>query len=105
MKQEDFDKVLGSCLDSIRATLLRKGAEYAADNDRLHNFKVAAAYLGITPEKALMGMLAKHLVSVRDIANDPGAVPPDVLHEKVIDSINYLILLEAAITERRWWKA
>ena len=80
-------------------TLLQKAKEYATDGDRLHNFKVAAAVQGITPVQALAGMMAKHTVSVYDMAGTGMQYPVDLWEEKIKDSINYLFLLWALVQE------
>jgi hypothetical protein len=81
-----------------------KNLEYSRNEDKLHNFKVASRVLGCTPEYALLGMATKHFVSVLDIVNDinnHNRLPSEgVLIEKITDSINYLVLLEALIRER-----
>ena len=52
---------------SFLRILVEKAAEYADDNDRLHNFNVAAELQGITREEALGGMMCKHTVSIYDM--------------------------------------
>ena len=49
-----------------------------------------------------IGMMAKHTVSVYDLANDvdKGAdIPLEMWDEKIGDSINYLLLLNALVRE------
>ena len=88
-----------ACLDLMCG---KKNDEYSRNNDKLHNFKVAGRILNQTPEQALVGMWLKHLVSVFDIVDDLPNLPPDeTLNEKITDSINYLVLLEALIKERK----
>lgn len=104
MQSEQFEKILADRLEKIRVTLSHKAGEYATDADRLHNFKRAAGLLDVTPEKALVGFLTKHIVSVLDITDGltGGKGPvPGVRDEKIGDCINYLILLEALLIERR----
>jgi hypothetical protein len=104
MTRQDFDKLVAERLAKITSVLSSKGTEYSGDGgDRLHNFKVAARISGETPEKALWGMVMKHLVSVIDIINDldRGIVASkERVDEKVGDTINYLILLEGLLEER-----
>jgi len=106
MDTATFNKVVEDRIAQIKAVLIKKAAEYSSDTDRLHNFKVAAR-LGQqveSPEQALVGMLKKHLVSVFDIV---AATSPEIdkypskamRDEKIGDSINYLILLEALLIE------
>jgi len=102
MNDAEFQTVLDGQLAAINATLKSKGEEYAR-GDRLSNFKKAAALQGITPERALLGMLTKHIVSVMDLVGDidTGKVAPlPQWAEKIGDSINYHILLKALIHER-----
>lgn len=100
MKREDFDLIVEKRIESITKILSKKAEEYASDDDRFHNFKRAAAILETTQEKALAGMLVKHIVSVLDIINNPDKCSVAVFDEKIGDSINYLILLEGTLYER-----
>ena len=104
MKQEAFDQIVSDRLSFCQKTLSMKAVEYAT-SDRLHNFKLAAALQGIEPETALVGMWAKHLVSIVDIVSTiehtGAATAPALLSEKITDVINYALLLEALIEERR----
>lgn len=60
-----FDEQVRLCAD----TLKRKTKEYTGDApDRLIAFKAAAALQHTTPQRALAGMLAKHIVSLYDMA-------------------------------------
>ncbi|RPI51240.1 MAG: hypothetical protein EHM49_07465 [Deltaproteobacteria bacterium] len=87
--------------------LHRKGREYSPDEDRLSNFKKAATLQKISPEEALFGMLAKHLVSLSDLCR---AITCGMdwsqafWEEKITDSHNYLFLLEALLKERYRWQ-
>lgn len=114
MKTEDFNKLVDHVIDNlVKKTLVKKGKEYQRGNDRLSNFKRAAAILKCTPEKALIGMWIKHAVSILDLVNDLEGVTEsrvNILYlkslskkmwdEKIGDAINYLILLRALIEER-----
>lgn len=100
MKTEGFDQLLAERLAKIEAVLGSKAREYASDSDRLHNFKAAGELQRCSPERALLGMLSKHLISVVDMIMDFIVYAPEVVDEKIGDSINYLILLEALMKER-----
>ncbi|HQT97977.1 MAG TPA: hypothetical protein PK416_08885 [Thermodesulfobacteriota bacterium] len=105
MTEDQFDMVVGTRLLRIKDSLQRKNAEYAPGADKLHNFKAGAALLRCTPEKALLGYMTKHLVSIFDLvgALDQGkCAHVDVWREKIGDAINYLILLEALNYDRNW---
>lgn len=125
MKHETFELLLKEILKRTTSVLASKNTEYASDSDKLNNFKRAGKMLGCTPEKALIGMWAKHIISLLDIVdkveqdNSEGmkklrrvltkevyekyysfSVDIGTLEEKIGDAINYLILLEAMIKER-----
>ena len=104
MNIEKFSKLLEYRIELMRSVLAAKSAEYSTTEDKLHNFKRAADMLQCTPERALIGMWSKHIISILDIVNKVDnniALPPiDLLEEKIGDAINYLILLEALVKER-----
>ena len=105
MTSEKFDEIVESRLEKCRGVLAKKGVEYSQDSDRLSNFKRAADFECEEPEMALRGMLTKHIVSVYDMVDniefDDVLPPKELLSEKITDCINYLMLLEALIEERR----
>ena len=84
-----FDEQVRLCAD----TLKRKTKEYTGDDpDRLGAFKAAAALQHTTPQRALAGMLAKHIVSLYDMCFAEEVVyPMDTWDEKITDSLNYLL--------------
>jgi len=115
MNVEEFNKHLNHRIKLIRQVLDSKNKEYASDVDKLHNFKRAGDMLRQTPEKALIGMWSKHIISILDIVDKieldnqsvgliftahPNSITIDMIEEKIGDAINYLILLEALLKER-----
>ncbi|MEG0778488.1 MAG: hypothetical protein RSG55_06545 [Oscillospiraceae bacterium] len=99
MNTDDFNALLAQMQLLTVDVLATKAKEYATD-DRLHNFKAAAALQRETPVKALGGMMVKHTVSVYDLIHDTEAgldVPLALWQEKICDSINYLFLLWALV--------
>lgn len=102
MTTEQFNSIFRDTIEKAFNLLNGKAAEYAESGDRLHNFKRAAELQGCTPIGALGGMMVKHTVSIYDLIRryERGAnIPPELWDEKIIDSINYLILLRAAVKE------
>lgn len=102
MTNNEFNEILDGTVAIINRVLRSKADEYAR-GDRLHNFKIASQLANTSPEMALRGMLAKHIVSVWDLISDVevgnfASIP--MWDEKIIDSINYLILLRAMVNER-----
>jgi hypothetical protein len=107
MTNEQFNLVFDGTIAKITSVLCKKAGEYAR-GDRLHNFKVAAALASSSPEMALRGMLSKHIISVWDLINDVEQgknASLEMWDEKIIDSMNYLLLLRAIVHERDYQKA
>ncbi len=101
MNTEDFNKIIHEQIERCENTLCQKADEYATD-DRLHNFKVAAGIQNCLPTTALGGMMAKHTVSVYDMLRgleEGKSYPLELWDEKIGDSINYLLLLAAAVRD------
>jgi len=101
---EQFNEVLQQRLDKIQQILFVKGREYASNTSRYHNFEVAARFTDTSKEKALVGMMLKHWVSVLDLVEiatlSPERLSIEQVDEKIGDSINYLILLEGMLVGR-----
>ena len=106
MNPKEFDRLLNRRIRIIKRVLLSKNKEYATLHDKLHNFKRAGKMLQCTPETALIGMWTKHVISILDIVdkieNEKEYPSRKILNEKITDSINYLILLEALIVEKKY---
>ena len=99
MHKELFDDIFERQIHLCEEKLLAKREEYAPDHDVLHNFKVAAELQKETPRQALAGMMAKHTVSIFDMACSNEHFTLDQWDEKLTDHINYLIILSAIIQE------
>ena len=92
-----FDEQVRRC----SAILQKKTKEYTGnDTDRLGAFKAAAALQQTTPQRALAGMLAKHIISLYAMCYADGVeYDMDTWNEKITDSLNYLFLLKAIVKE------
>ena len=97
-----FKELVNKRFDECSTLMLGpKDAEYSRGGDKLYNFKRAALLENITPEKALLGMWTKHLISIIDIINEIDQKIPskEMLDEKINDNLNYLFLLEGLIKD------
>lgn len=104
MKHEVFGELLRARFEKINAVLGNKAREYSSVCDRLHNFERSAKITGESRAQVCIGFFVKHLTSILDIvdSNAQGVVHDDaVLDEKIGDAINYLILLEAILKDRK----
>ena len=99
-----FDNCVEDRLQKIRKTLLLKAKEYASNDNRFHNFDIAARFINSTPEQALQGMILKHIVSIFDLVEwtevNESLITESIIDEKIGDAINYLILLEGLLLRR-----
>lgn len=102
MNAENFENILEAQIERIRDILVVKAAEYATDEDRLANFKMAAHLRACSVPEAVGGMMVKHTVSVYSMLESKDKYfQMEVWDEKITDHINYLILLRAALAEER----
>lgn len=105
MNMGDFIKLVDNRFAYCFELLGAKNAEYAEKDDKLSNFKQAAALKGETPESALWGMYCKHIISLKKIIEDIESIrlipTQKMIAEKISDIINYALLFEALIQERR----
>lgn len=101
MNSNKFNEVIEEQLKRCTDILCVKAEEYAADDDRLHNFKNAAGMMSCDPKAALAGMMAKHTISVYDMCRSGKSYPIELWNEKITDHINYLLLLRGLVEEER----
>ena len=99
--QKEVNAVFDGQVALCREILQKKTKEYTGgDTDRLGAFKAAAALQDSTPQRALAGMMAKHIISIYDMCfTDRKTFELAVWEEKITDSLNYLFLLKAVIKE------
>jgi hypothetical protein len=98
MTHKKFIDIMNNTFADCAGILESKSIEYATD-DRLHNFKIAAKLTHSSYLQALSGMFVKHIVSLFDMIEGSIVYEESKWDEKILDSINYLILLRALIKE------
>lgn len=101
MTNKEFEKCFNKKINECKELLFRKAKEYASDEDRLSAFKTAAQLENTSPEQALGGMLAKHIVSIFEMIKEPDNYSDAKWDEKINDTINYMILLYALLHDAR----
>lgn len=95
-----FNETIETQFDKCKGLLFVKGGEYALTNDRLEYFKKAAALQNMSPNGALFGMLAKHIVSLAEMCEySIERFSKERWSEKITDSMNYLALLWALVED------
>lgn len=101
MTPKEFNIVLQNTLDSCSKLLASKSKEYDFNKDRLHSFKAGANLLNTTSIETLLGYLTKHIMSVFDMAKEFNMFDMEKWDEKLIDCINYFILLRALLMDEK----
>ena len=100
MKIDRFNEVVSDQMNHCVKVLAEKVKEYVFSDYRLDHFKNSAAEQGINPKQALWGMTSKHLTSLGGMCKaENGKYPPKVWSEKITDTMNYMLLLLAIVTE------
>ena len=104
MDSKRFELVVECRISKLRSVLVSKALEYSR-GDRLSNFKQAGSLTNGLPLEVLAGLVVKHEVAFHNFVNDWGdrsiIQSYERWDEKIGDIINYMILLEALIRERR----
>ena len=102
MTHEKFDEFVNNVFIKIGGTLCSKSADYSTSADKLYNFKLQARIDGISPIEALRGNWLKHRSSISQGLDElqRGKVrPKSWWQEKMIDDLNYNILLQGLLKE------
>ena len=101
MNNGEFHSVVDNQIKTCVEILDSKSSEYAEDDDRLHNFKIAAKLQDCSVQQALAGMMAKHTISIYDMCRSNETFSEELWLEKITDSINYLLLLKASLVDAK----
>lgn len=109
MNEKSFNNYAKFILDQAKGVRDIKKTEYAAEKDRLSNFRKAAAIQGVSVPIAIRGMMVKHTVSIYDLIEGEfgsdsslrNSYDLTLWEEKIVDQINYLLLLYSAVVESK----
>ena len=97
---DDFENMILNLLEKVKNIMLTKGNQYNENpTDRFDQFKKASTLTKISPVKTLYGMWVKHIISLSDMISSEKQYSKELWNEKIIDNINYLLLLAGAIEE------
>ena len=103
MRHGEFDEHTRGFADVCLRRLEEKGQYYAGErSNRLAHFDQIAQLTGMSREKVLGVLMAKHLISVYDYIEHH---ENSDFEEPLGDAITYLLILYAMLVERRWAEA
>lgn len=97
-RQEIAKRIFEICLKVLR----RKGKDYAGNDDSLANFKRNAQRLGLSKYQIWAVYWNKHVDSINNaIKSNPTTpqVESEPIESRVVDLINYEIILQALLIE------
>jgi FtsZ-binding cell division protein ZapB len=100
MTGERFVKIVEDQLTSCIRVLRVKGSDYIANADRLSNFKEAARESGIEPLQAWLVYFLKHIEAIKKFTRKEYHFS-EPIEERIMDAINYLLLLRAMVEEMK----
>lgn len=90
---ENFvDDLFKECLETLKA----KGVDYASQDDRFFTTKQIAELNGLTVRQVLGVFTTKHLVTILR-----GISTTEPMRQRIIDAINFLVLIEKWDNEQR----
>lgn len=104
MTSKRFEEVVEGITKIVKDTLVKKQSEYNLTDDRLDVFKKAAGRQMITTQQALLGYMDKHVGSIYDYVHENKDISRELLLEKIVDNINYLMLLYAVYEDEVYSK-
>lgn len=99
MTTEKFNKTVEDLLAKCKSTLLKKQDEYNLDEDRLSFFKEGNDLTKLSPERILYLFMYKHIKSLADMVASEQQFSEQLWTDKIVDNINYLLLLWALVND------
>lgn len=97
MTLKDFLNLTDTYIEEVLFLFTKKSKHYATTEDIFSNFKKASQLLNLTPEEVILSYMSKHYVSLCDIIRNKKDLT--TIDEKVMDLINYLLLLRAYVKD------
>lgn len=100
MTNKTFYDLMNETFEQAKAIAKSKGEDYTKGSaDALANFKEGGQSLGIDPEKVCWIFMNKHYQAITNYVRTGGKSESEPISERIKDLINYLVLLQAIITE------
>jgi hypothetical protein len=100
MTHLEFNDIVNKRFSKAKKVLLLKAEDYATDADRLRNFKDGAFINQISEEEYALALVTKHFIALRDFITGEKDITVKFIDEKIGDIINYMLLIEAILTEK-----
>lgn len=102
MTLENRQALAEALFEDCLQLLKDKGEAYSGKKDALANFKINAERMGLSKYQIWAVYFNKHIDSINNAVKDNPEQPSDKtegLSGRIVDAINYLIILKALLTE------
>ncbi len=100
INSDDLNNIMTETFNKCSNLLNKKSEEYNKKiNNRLDCFTQGAGLTGEHPAKIVTEFMLKHVISIYQMINSIYEYDMSKWDEKIIDNINYLILLRAALID------
>lgn len=99
MNREEFGQIVLTTLEECKSVLDTKRRDYAPDDDRLANFKSVGLMMALEPQTVCLTYLMKHLDAIASHC-DSLDLSVEYFDSRIVDCINYLLLLKAILVEK-----
>jgi hypothetical protein len=96
-QQEFFD----TFTTKMKATILSKGDDYAGQEDRLNNFKVAGNAAGGSAEINCLNLIATKVARLGQLLNSKQIPKHEAVDDSILDLANYAFLLACIKHEQK----
>jgi hypothetical protein len=101
LKPDELFLIHAKTFETALAILKKKNADYGADEDALRNFRLVQQ-LGIPMEIGLLTRIADKLARIgKIVTSGKQEVMDDTVEDTIVDTINYLVILKAALQEKK----
>lgn len=100
MTNKAFYELMNNIFADALIIAEQKGADYTkGSTDALANFKEGGKAIGINPKEVCWVFMNKHYQAIINYVRTDGKSESEPISERIKDMINYLVLLQAIITE------
>lgn len=100
MTKQDQQKHFSHFTEKMSQTILSKGDDYAGQEDRLNNFKVAGKAAGGTAEINCLNLIATKVARLGQLLNSKSAPKHEAVEDSILDLANYAFLLSCIVEEK-----
>jgi len=86
-------------VEQMRSTMFKKGNDYSND-DRLSNFKLGGAIIGLTPEQHCLALISTKVARLGSLLSGGKKPNNESISDSCLDLANYTLLLDMIISDK-----